>query len=41
MSVCEESEGERRKAPVGERAREVGVSVCPLRVESCVDLRRS
>ena len=32
MIVCEDKEGERRYEPFGERDKEVGVSVCPVRV---------
>ena len=32
MIVWDEKEGERRKWPLGERERDVGVSVCPMRV---------
>ena len=39
--VCEENEGERRYEPFGEREREVGVSVCPVRVYTCSFLRIS
>ena len=31
MRTFEEEEGESRKEPLGERDREVGVSVCPVR----------
>lgn len=41
MMVCEENEGERRKDPLGEREREVGVSACPVKVYTCSFLRIS
>jgi hypothetical protein len=34
MIVCDENDGERRNWPLGEREREVGVSVCPESVKS-------
>jgi len=39
--VCEENEGERRYDPLGERARDVGVSMCPASVYTCSFLRMS
>lgn len=41
MIVLEEKEGERRYEPLGESAREVGVSVCPESAYTCSLLRRS
>lgn len=41
MIVWEEREGDRMKAPDGESASDVGVSVCPPRVYTCAILRRS
>ena len=41
MMVWDENDGERRKFPLGEREREVGVSLCPRRVYTCSHLRRS
>lgn len=39
-SVWLESEGERRKLPFGETARDVGVSVCPAREGSSDESER-
>ncbi len=39
--VCEEKDGERRKLPFGERERDVGVSVWPMRVYTSSFLRKS
>lgn len=39
--VWEENEGERRYAPFGDRESEVGVSVCPDRLDTCSFLRMS
>ena len=41
MIVWDEKEGERRKWPLGERERDVGVSVCPMRVWTSSFLRKS
>jgi len=41
ISVWEERDGESRNDPEGEREREVGVFVCPVRVEMTACLRRS
>lgn len=39
--VWEEKEGDKRKFPLGERAKEVGVSVWPVREYTCSPLRKS
>ena len=41
MTVWDEKDGERRKFPLGERERAVGVSLCPVRAYTCSHLRRS
>ena len=41
IKVCDEKEGVRRKFPLGDRDKEVGVSVSPNRVETCSFLRMS
>ena len=41
IMVCDESEGERMKDPLGERVIEVGVSVWPDNVDTSACLRMS
>lgn len=41
MMVCDDSEGDRRNEPFGDREREVGVSVCPAKVYTCSFFRKS
>lgn len=39
--TCEEKEGDSKKLPLGERDKDVGVSLCPLKVKTSALLRMS